>query len=94
MHVWSIGADGREYAVKDSDMTETWSAADFMLYSDSQVRLAHPPAVDAGAVVALEFERESQPYASDYIWAVQHAIPTRRESLKVTLPEGFTYKTV
>ena len=90
-HIWSIGADGHEYSLKDSDMLEAGTSAGFELYSDGRIRGANAPAGDPGATVAMEFERHLIPEAAEYIWDVQREIPVLKQSLRLTLPAGFQY---
>jgi transglutaminase-like putative cysteine protease len=94
MKVWSIGADGREYAVRDNEMTDRSSGEGYEVYTDSRVRFASPPSVDVGSVVAVESEIETRPYVTEIIFPVQREIPVRRARLTITMPPGFTYKAV
>lgn len=92
LHIWSIGPDGKEYAVKDKDQADYAADAGFELYSDARVRAMMPPAMDAGAVSALEYELTQSPYENDIIWIPGSSIPVVRERVSLNLPEGFTYK--
>jgi hypothetical protein len=67
MHLWSIGADGHEYAVRDNEMSDHGVGMGFELYTDEKVRSAPIPAMGVGAIAAIEYERQGQP-----------GIPTRR----------------
>ena len=92
MHIWSIGPDGKEYAVKDNELTEEGSGEGFELYSDERVRGGHAPAMDVGAIAAVEYERQEQrPYENDIIWIPGEDVPVVRETLSLNLPPGFTF---
>ena len=92
IRLWSIGPDGHEYAVKDSDMRQVGSWAGYELYDDRQVRTADMPGLDAGAVAAIEYELQGRPYENDLIWIPEEDIPVIRERLTLNLPAGYTYK--
>jgi hypothetical protein len=92
MHIWSIGPDGKEYAVKDNELTEEGSGEGFELYSDERARGGRAPAMDVGAVAAVEYERmEKQPYENDIIWIPGEDGPVVKETLSLNLPPGFTF---
>ncbi len=91
LHLWSIGADGHEYAVKDNEQTETSMGAGFELYSDARARGATPPALAPGAVAAMEYETQVRPYENDIVWVPEEDIPVVKERLQLNLPPGFTY---
>lgn len=90
MHIWSIGADGHEYAPKDGELIESSNWGGFALYSDDRARGGMPPAIDAGAISAMEYEREERPYHNDIIWFPEEPIPVLKETLTVELPPGFS----
>jgi len=48
IHIWSIGADGHEYEVKEKEMAEVGASAGFELYSDDRIKTTTAPAVDVG----------------------------------------------
>ena len=92
MHLWSIGADGHEYAVRDNEMSDHGVGFGFELYNDDKVRSAPIPAMGVGAVTAMEFERTGRPYENDILWIPDESIPVVTERLQVNLPPGYTYK--
>lgn len=94
VHLWSIGADGHEYAVRDNDLTESGGWSDFALYSDDRARGGVPPALDTGAIAAIEYERQERPYENEILWVPDEDIPVLKERLTLTLPPGFAYKAV
>ena len=63
IHVWSIDPAGHEYVVKDSEIIEVGAPGESgVLYSDDKAKVADPPGMDPGGVVALEYERRERPY--------------------------------
>lgn len=91
IHIWSIGPDGKEYAVKDNELTESGSGEGFELYSDSRARGGRAPAMDVGAVAAVEYERQERPYENDITWIPGEDVPVVKETLALNLPAGFTF---
>ena len=92
LHIWSIGADGQEYALKDKEMLEVGLNNGSELYSDARRRGAMAPAGDPGAVVAIEYQERMVPDAPEYTWMMQREIPIRKQSLRIELPAGYQYK--
>ena len=92
LHIWSIGPDGTEYAVKDKDQGDFAADAGFELYSDSRARGMMAPAMDTGAIAAMEYERQEPSYENDIIWMPGEDIPVVRERLSLNLPDGYSYK--
>ncbi len=93
MHVWSIGPDGHEYAVKDNEMAERgYGEGNFFL--DDKVRIASAPGRDPGGVVAYEYEQRTYPYLTEKTWFFQSDLPSLNQSFTLELPPGFTYGTV
>jgi hypothetical protein len=94
MHVWSIGPDGHEYAVKDNEMTEYGYPGQGNFFMDLKVRAASPPGRDPGGIVAYECEQRSHPYLTEKTWFFQDDIPRLNQSFTLELPPGFTHGTV
>ncbi len=94
MHVWSIGPDGHEYAVKDNEMTELGYPGQGNFFVDLKVRVASPPGRDPGGIVAYECEQRSHPYLTEKTWFFQDDIPRLNQSFTLELPPGFTHGTV
>ncbi len=94
MHVWSVGPDGHEYAVKDSDLGEFGMPGDGMLYEDVRFRSARPPGRDPGGVVAYEYEQRREPYLHEETWSFQDDLPRMHQSFTLELPPGFVYQAV
>jgi transglutaminase-like putative cysteine protease len=91
VHLWSIGPDGTEYAVKDNELIER-GAGSFELYSDYRGKGGQPPAVDVGAIVAVEYEKQEHRFENDLTWTPGGSIPVVRERMQLNLPPGATYK--
>jgi len=93
MHVWSIGPDGHEYAVKDNEMIEH-GYGEGNLFEDDKERVASAPGRDPGGIVALEYEQRSHPYLTEKTWFFQSDIPRLKQGFTLELPPGFTHGTV
>jgi len=94
MHVWSIGADGHVYAMKDNEMSDEGYDGGGSVFEDDKRRVAHAPAADPGAVIAYEYEQRVRPYVSEKTWFFQEDIPRISQSFTLELPAGYTYGTV
>jgi hypothetical protein len=89
-HVWSIGPDGHQYTMKDSEYREEGAEGGGLLYEDERFKIASPPGADPGGVVAYEFERQVRPYMTEETWGFQNAIPTARSVFELDLPAGWS----
>jgi hypothetical protein len=94
MHVWSIGPDGHEYAVKDNEMVELGYLNQGSLFEDLKIKAANAPARDPGGVVAYEYEQRTHPYLTEKTWFFQSQLPRLNQSFTLELPPGFTHGTV
>ncbi len=94
MNVWSIGADGHEYAMKDKEYTDTGYGDDDIAFADDRFRVAHAPAADPGSVIAYEYEQRERPFVTEKTWAYQDEIPHLNQSFTLQLPPGYTYASV
>ena len=56
LHIWSIGPDGHQYALKDNEITEAGREGGGILYDDVKAKTAAPPGRDPGGIVAYEYE--------------------------------------
>jgi hypothetical protein len=92
-HVWSVGPDGHEYAVKDNEMIDRgFGNGEF--FQDDKMRLANPPGRDPGGVIAYEFERRLAPYVNEYQMFFQDDLPRVTQNFTLELPAGYTHTTV
>ena len=94
LHVWSIAPDGREYGMKDKEIGEVGYPGSGNLYEDRRMRVAEPPALDPGAVVAWEYEQRIAPYMHEATWFFQDDIPHLNQSYTLNLPAGYSYSAV
>jgi hypothetical protein len=94
MHVWSIGPDGHEYAVKDNEMIEAGYPGQGNFFMDLKIKAANPPGRDPGGVVAYEYEQRNHAYLTEKTWFFQDDLPHLTQSFTLELPPGFTYGTV
>jgi len=93
-HVWSIGPDGHEYAVKDNEMVEYGYPGQGNFFADDKVRTANAPGRDPGGIVAYEYEQRIHPYLTEKTWFFQENIPRLNQSFTLELPPGFTHGVV
>jgi hypothetical protein len=94
MHVWSIGPDGHEYAVKDNEMIEAGYPGQGNFFMDLKIKAANPPGRDPGSIVAYEYEQRNHAYLTEKTWFFQDDLPHVTQSFTLELPPGFTYGTV
>ena len=93
LHIWSVGPDGQEYAVKDKDIFEYGEPNSGPLYSDERAKVSEPPGRDPGGVIAYEYEQRQPYYEHEANWFFQGDIPLLHESFTLELPPGYTYAT-
>lgn len=89
-HVWSIGPDGHQYTMKDQEYRDEGAGGGGILYEDDRFRIASPPGVDPGGVMAYEFVRQLRPYMSEATWGFQNPIPTARSVFEIDVPPGWS----
>jgi len=94
LHVWSVGPDGHEYAMKDNEILDEGYAGGGGLYSDSRYKVAKAPGRDPGGVVAYEYEQRLAPYEHESTWFFQENIPHVRQSFTLEIPANYTYVSV
>lgn len=93
-HVWSIGADGHHYAMKDNEYVEMGNPDWGVLYDDERAKIASPPGADPGAIIAWEFTRELPSYFTEDTWGFQNDVPTVRSVFEIDLPPGWHQEAV
>jgi transglutaminase-like putative cysteine protease len=91
-HVWSIGPDGHQYAVKDQDIYEQGSDSWGILYDDVREKSTDPPGADPGGIVAFEYTMQFPMYSGDEPWEFQNSIPTVKSVFEVDLPQGWQHR--
>jgi hypothetical protein len=93
LHIWSIGADGHEYAMKDNEILEFGYEGGGGLYDDARYKAARPPGRDPGGIIAYECEQRLPGYMTEDDWIFQGSIPSVSQSFTIALPPGFTFGT-
>jgi hypothetical protein len=92
LHVWSIGPDGHEYAMKDNEIVELGRQEWGILYQDLRMKVAEAPGRDVNGVIAYEYEQRVPGYSSEDSWKIQESIPKHIERFTLNLPAGWEYK--
>ena len=91
LHVWSIGPDGHEYAVKDNEIGEFgYPGEGGVLYDDERYKAANPPGRDPGGIVAYEYVQRLRPYEHEVTWTFQGHLPHVRQSFTLELPQNYS----
>ena len=93
LHVWSVGPDGHEYALKDNEIADLGYPGSPGSYDDVRYRIARAPGADPGGVVAYELEQRATPYVRQTTWFFQGSLPHVTQSFTLELPPGFTWNT-
>lgn len=88
---WTIGADGKQFQAMESDFTDRGAYADASLQFTERYRIVKPPAMDSGAVVVCETEKQLRSYMNEEDWDIQASIPIVQEALELALPPGGRY---
>ena len=86
--VWTIAADEKQYQAQDTDFVEEGDTSVPVMLSTEKARIAHPPAVDVGAVEICESEELLPPYFQEMAWHIQIGIPVVFQALEIDLPAG------
>ena len=94
LHVWSVGPDGHEYAMKDNEIADQGPPGEGNFFFDDRVKVANAPGRDPGGVVAYEFEQRHQPYQHESTWFFQDDIPHLNQSFTLELPANYAYVSV
>ncbi len=94
MHVWSIGPDGHEYALKDNELLEVGLPGEGNFYVDERFKAANPPGRDPGGIVAYEYEQRLAAYDHEATWFFEDNLPHLKQSFTLELPANFKYVTV
>lgn len=94
LHVWSIGPDGHEYALKNNEIVEYGYPGQGNLFEDDKVKVALAPGRDPGGIVAYEYEQRIRPLLTEKTWFFQSDLPSLSQTFTLELPPGFTYGTV
>jgi hypothetical protein len=87
-HVWTLGADEKQYPAQDSDFADVGDLEVPVMLSTGKTRIVHPPAADVGATILCESEELLAPYQQETVWGIQSPIPVVFQALEVDLPTG------
>ncbi len=88
LKVWSIAPDGHEYAMKEKEMPEVGIPNSGSMYEDTRVKVAEPPGLDKGSVVAWEYEQRLQPYEHEDTWFFKMTFQSWRRASRSTFPRA------
>jgi Domain of Unknown Function with PDB structure (DUF3857)/Transglutaminase-like superfamily len=96
IHGWCIPAQGKDYEVKDKDVSENGllSLQGGELFSDHRVKVMEIPAPDPGNIIGYEVEHEDRPYVLQDEWGFQSTFPVALARYTLQLPPGWEYKAV
>jgi hypothetical protein len=93
LHGWCIPAQGKDFEVKDKDLTERGFAG-YELMSETREKVMEVPAADPGNIVGYEIEQEGRPYVLQDEWYFQHVVPVAESRYTLQLPPGWEYRAV
>ena len=96
IHGWCIPAQGKDFEVKEKDMTDTayLDVEGGELYTDYRAKVMQIPAADPGNIIGYEVEQDSRPYVLQAQWHFQDEFPVREATYTLQLPPGWEYKAV
>ena len=94
LHVWSIGPDGHQYAMKDDEIVQYGYPGQGNFFEDDKVKVANAPGRDPGGVVAYEYEQRIRPFLTEKTWFFQSDLPSLSQTFTLELPPGYTFGTV
>jgi hypothetical protein len=96
LHAWCIPAQGKDYEVKEKDMTERgyFDVEGGELYTDLHAKVVEIPAAEPGNIVGFEIERDGRPYVLQDEWFLQETVPVAEARYTLQLPPGWEYKAV
>jgi transglutaminase-like putative cysteine protease len=86
---WTIAADEKNtYQAQETDFADVGTSNDPVMLETRRIRIAHPPAIDVGAVVVCESEEVQPAYSQEALWMLQHSDPAVVQLMEVDLPAG------
>ena len=96
VHGWCIPAQGKDFEVKDKDLTERGyiDVAGGELMSDVRAKVMNIPAADPGNIIGYEVERDGRPYVLQSEWFFQQDVPVGEARFTMQLPPGWEYKAI
>lgn len=86
---WTIATDEKTYQAQDTDFADKGMlTGDSVMLDTAKARIAHPPAIDVGAVLVCESEELQPAYMQEETWFFQDSDPAVLQTLEVDLPVG------
>ena len=85
---WTITKDGKSFQALESDFTDRGAYGDAVMQFTERLKTVKPPAIDPGAVVICETEKQLRPYMNEEDWDIQGSIPIVQEAMEIALPPG------
>jgi hypothetical protein len=91
---WCIPAVGKDFEVKDKDMTDTGylDVEGGELYTDYHAKVMDIPAAIPGNIIGFEIEQDYRPYVLGDEWFFQEMMPVREARFTLQLPASWEYK--
>jgi uncharacterized protein DUF3857/transglutaminase superfamily protein len=96
IHGWCIPAQGKDFEVKDKDVTERGytDVEGGELFTDVRVKVLSIPASEPGNIVGYEVEHEDRTYVLQDEWSFQESVPVGEARYTLQLPPGWEYKAI
>jgi hypothetical protein len=96
IHGWTIPAQGKDFEVKDKDLTDSGFGGEGgeLMASDGHSKNMELPAADPGNVIGWEVEQDWRPYILQDNWRFQDEIPVREAHYTLQMPPSWEYKAV
>lgn len=96
IHGWCIPAQGKDFEVKDKDLTERGYVDEQggILLTDVRAKIMDIPAADPGNIIGYEVEHEDRPYFLQDEWHFQETVPVGESRYTLQLPTGWEYKAI
>jgi Domain of Unknown Function with PDB structure (DUF3857)/Transglutaminase-like superfamily len=94
IHGWCIPAQGKDFEVKDKDVTERGmvDVEGGELMSNLRAKVMSIPASEPGNIVGYEVEHEDRPYVLQDDWRFQKKVPVAEARYTLQLPQGWEFK--
>jgi Domain of Unknown Function with PDB structure (DUF3857)/Transglutaminase-like superfamily len=96
IHGWCIPAQGKDYEVKEKDLTERGMVdrEGGILFTDDRAKVMEIPAPDPGNIIGFEVTHEVRPYILQDEWPFQETLPVADARYTLLIPPGWEYKAV
>jgi hypothetical protein len=95
LHGWTIPAQGKDFEVKEKDVTDEGVGGDAgEMITSARARRMLLPAADPGNVIGWEVEQDLRPYVLEDRWDFQEDIPVRESRYTLQLPPSWEYVNV